>query len=235
MIDRSCGQYRKVLDKKAKSNYTDYKVSERGVIKMGKTNRQLQKELTKELLIKTAYELFSEKGIMSTRMADIARAAGVSHGTLFVHFASQEALITEVIELYGNKVACRTHELADSCGSLDEVLTAHLCGIAEFEGFYTQLVIENRLLPEAARSAWISIQSAVSLHFSQAIARGEQKRIPEGIPPYLLFNLWIGLVHYYLANGDLFAPGGSVIARHGDNLKQNYEKLLFGDLPIVSL
>lgn len=65
---------------------------------MKKTNRQLQKEQTKELLLKTAYEIFSERGIMNTRMSDIARAAGVSHGTIFVHFQTQEALIEEVIE-----------------------------------------------------------------------------------------------------------------------------------------
>ena len=65
---------------------------------MKKTNRQLQKEQTKELLIKTAYMMFSERGIMNTRMSDIAKAAGVSHGTVFAHFLTQEALIENVVE-----------------------------------------------------------------------------------------------------------------------------------------
>src|SRR5207245_2072639 len=37
----------------------------------------------------------------------------------------------------------------------------------------------------------------------------------------LLFNTWIGLVHHYLVNRDLFATGDSVISEHGDALVQH--------------
>ncbi len=94
---------------------------------MRKTVRELQKEQTKELLLQTAYEVFSKKGIMNTRVSDIARAAGVSHGTIFVHFRSLEAMIEEVVALYGQKIAMRTHALAQSSGSSD-LLRAHLAG-----------------------------------------------------------------------------------------------------------
>lgn len=188
---------------------------------MKKTVRQLQKEQTKQILLQTAYTLFSTQGILNTRMADIAQAAGVSHGTVFLHFDTQEALITEVVETYCGKIAARTHELADSCGSVKEILAAHLEGIMEFEPFYTRLVIENRLLPAGARYVWVNIQSAVSFHFSQAAAR-ETAPGGSGIPLDLLFNTWMGLVHYYLANGDLFAPEGSVIRRYGETLIENY-------------
>ncbi|MHC1771792.1 MAG: TetR/AcrR family transcriptional regulator [Flexilinea sp.] len=53
---------------------------------MKKTTRELQKEQTKALLLKTAYDVFSKNGIMDTRVSDVAEAAGVSHGTIFVHF-----------------------------------------------------------------------------------------------------------------------------------------------------
>ncbi len=191
---------------------------------MKKTNRELQKEQTKALLVKTAYEVFSEKGIMNTRISDITQAAGVSHGTIFVHFPSMDALIEEVVAFFGQKIALRTHELASSCGSLSELLRAHLDGIMEFESFYTRLIIENRFLPLGARDCFISIQSAISLHFSQA-ARDAQIT---GIPTYMLFNMWVGLVHYYLSNGDLFAPEGNVISHCGEALIQNYLKLLKG-------
>jgi AcrR family transcriptional regulator len=193
-----------------------------------KTNRRLQKEQTRELLIKAAYEVFSERGIMNTRMSDIAQAAGVSHGTIFAHFKTQEALIEEVIEVYGGKIASRTHDLADTCENLGELLKAHLNGIMEFERFYTRLVIENQLLPSGARDSWISIQSAVSFHFSRVYERESgQIRHPD-IPLYMLFNMWMGLVHYYLQNGDLFAPAGNVIRRYQDLLIDSYLKLLTG-------
>jgi len=193
---------------------------------MKKTNRQLQKEQTKELLLKTAYEVFSERGIMNTRMSDIARAAGVSHGTVFVHFQSQEALIEEVVETYCRKIAVSTHNLAESSGSLRELLKAHLQGIMEFEKFYTRLIVENQLLPSGTRDSWVSVQSAVSYHFSKVYEREFGQSRNPGIPPYMLFNMWMGLVHYYLENGDLFAPEGNVIRRYEDLLTDSYLNLL---------
>ena len=195
---------------------------------MKQTNRQLKKEQTKELLLKTAYEVFSERGIMNTRMSDIAHAAGVSHGTVFVHFQSQEALIEEVIETYCHKIAVNTHNLAESSGSFRELLRAHLQGIMEFEKFYTRLVIENRMLPSGARDSWVSVQSAVSYHFSKVYDREFGPNRESGIPSYMLFNMWVGLVHYYLENGDLFAPEENVICRYKDILADSYLNLLNG-------
>lgn len=196
---------------------------------MKKTVRQLQKEQTKTLLLHTAYEVLSQKGIMNTRMSDIAEAAGVSHGTVFAHFKTQEALIEEVIEAYGQKIAFRTHELAESCGHLEALLRAHLSGIMEFEAFYTRLVIESRLLPSGARNSWVAVQSAISFHFSQVSQRELKPAEYGGIQAYMLFNMWMGLVHYYLANGDLFAPEGNVIQRYGEILIQNFMKLLLSE------
>lgn len=193
---------------------------------MIKTGRQLQKEQTRQLLLQTAYVLFSRHGFLHTRMSDIAKAAGVSHGTVFLHFETQEALISEVIDVYGRKIALRTHELTDSCDHLEEILSSHLAGIREFEPFYTWLVIENTMLPQGARDTWISIQSAISFHFSQVAEKELQANQKSQIPVSILFNMWIGLVHHYLASGDLFAPEGNVIARYGSSLIQNYIKLI---------
>jgi AcrR family transcriptional regulator len=193
------------------------------------TSRQMQKEQTRELLLKNAYQVFSEQGIFNTRMSDIAKASGVSHGSVFVHFQDQETLIEEVIGIYGRKIALRTHILADSCDDLGALLRAHLEGIKEYEPFYTRLVIENRLLPAKARDAWIGIQSAISFHFSQACEREARLQKRADIPSYMLFNMWMGLVHYYLANGDLFAPEGNVIKRYGETLIRTYLKLLCGE------
>ena len=195
---------------------------------MKKTNRQLQKEQTKEMLVEAAYDLFAEKGIVNTRIADIAKAAGVSHGTVFVHFATQEALISEVIERYGAKIAWRGHQLADTSEDIRSLLEAHLAGIREYEQFYTRLVIENRLLPPAARDSWVAIQSAISFHFGQVAERERRAAGSPDIPSYMLFNMWVGLVHYYLMNADLFAPEGNVIERYGGVLIENYCKMALG-------
>ena len=187
-----------------------------------KTRRQIQKVRTRQHLIETAFEQFAEHGLTTTRTADIAKAAGVSHGTVFVHFPTQEALLSAVIEEFGVRVARRLHELAVSNRSLRDVLAAHLRGLAEVEPFYTRLVIEGRMLPASARSTVIVIQSAISFHLGQAAEREISAGTIAPFPIHLLFNTWVGLIHYYLANGDLFASGESVLVRYGQELLEHY-------------
>jgi hypothetical protein len=119
------------------------------------------------------------------------------------------------VEHYCGKIAARTHELSNACSTLRELLTAHLEGISEFEPFYTRLVIENRLLPQGARDAWIGVQSAISLHFSRAAVLETECA---GKDTTLLFNAWMGMIHYYIVNSDLYAPEGGVIRRYGERL-----------------
>ncbi len=187
-----------------------------------KTSRSQKKEQTKALLISTAYEIFSERGIQAVRMSDIASSANVSHGTVFLHFNTQEALITEVVQYYCRKIAVCTHELSEGCHTLRDLLTAHLEAISKYELFYKRLVIESRMLPIEARDAFITVQSAISLHFSMVL---EKEDVPS-LPASILFNMWMGLVHYYLMNDDLFAPQGQVIARYKTILTDTFLSLL---------
>jgi len=186
-------------------------------------SRQLQKQETRRRLLDAAYQVICERGLMNTRVSDIAQAAGVSHGTVFVHFESLEELIAEVVAEYGGRIVRRTHDLASQSACLEDLLRAHLAGIGEYEPFYTRLVTENRLLPQSVRDGWVELQSAISFHFSQLAGR----ELP-GTDTALLFNTWTGLVHYYLANGDLFAPEGCVVARYADTLVGFYMKITAG-------
>ncbi len=193
---------------------------------MKKTARQNQKEQTRKHLLEVAYLEFSRRGIMTTRMSDIADAAGVSHGTVFLHFATQEALITAVIEDFGERVARRTHELASDCAGFQDGLEAHLSGIMEFEGFYTRLVLETAFLPPAARDAYILIQSAISFHLSQPAQREMEAGTILAVPFHLLFNTWLGLINYYIMNKDLFSPHEPVLRRYGRLLLDHYMSLI---------
>ena len=193
---------------------------------MLKLTRQNKKVETGQKILAVAFQEFGRRGIMATRMSDIAESAGVSHGTVFVHYQSQEALIIAVIQAFGEKIGRRTHELAVACAGLREVLAAHLQGIQEFEPFYTRLVIESRLLPPQARNTWIGIQSAFSFHISQAVEREINAGKIKSVQVHLFFNTWLGLVNYYVANSDLFAPTGSVIEKYGQDLLDHFMKLV---------
>lgn len=190
------------------------------------TKRQAQKLRTRELIEETALSVFADKGFTAARAADIANAAGVSHGTVFLHFSTMEELTAAVIERFGKRVSQRLHELASAGHGLSGVLEAHIKGLREHETFYTRLITERSLLPESAKTAFLSIQSSISLHISEAAERAMREGLIKQIPMHLLFNTWIGLVHYYLENGDLFAPGSSVLERRGGELIDHFMRLV---------
>lgn len=193
---------------------------------MPETQRQQQKIKTRKRLIEEALNQFARYGITGTRTSDIASAAKVSHGTVFAHFPTREILLNSVIEEFGMRICGRLHELVDSNCGMKDVLEAHLKGLGEHEAFYTRLISEARLLHESARNSLVMIQSAISFHISQVAEREMKALIIRTMPVDMLFNTWVGLVHYYLVNGDMFAPGGQVLDRYGKQLTDHYINLI---------
>ena len=188
--------------------------------------RQQQKMQTRRRLIDIAFNEFSRNGVATTRTVDIAHGAGVAHGTVFVHFPTREELIIEVIGEFGIKVAERMHELAKAGKGVRAVLEAHLKGLEEYEDFYAHLISELNELPREAHTALIGIQSAISFHLFEAAHKGMSLGIIKSMPAHFLFNTWVGLLHHYLQNRELFAPNGSVIKNKGPELLDHFMNLI---------
>jgi AcrR family transcriptional regulator len=191
--------------------------------------RTEKKQQTRGLLIATALDLMAERGITATRTIDVAERAGVAHGTVFVHFPTREDLVAAVVGEHAGQIAVLLHELAGEGVTVRDILSAHLAGLGEHEAFYARLVMEGPLLPPYARATLLGIQSAISARLAEAAERemvaGRIRRMP--IP--LLFNTWLGLVHHYVGNRELFAPRQSVVERWGPTLLDHYLGLLRPD------
>jgi AcrR family transcriptional regulator len=189
-------------------------------------NRQERKTETRQRILDAAIRVFSRDGILAATTAAVAKEAGVAHGSVFVHFGSQEGLIVAAIQDFGRSVALRLHELVREGAGARAVLEAHMRGIREREDFYARLVVEAPLLPDEARTSLVLIQSAISFHLSPAIEADRSAGKIKAMALPLLFNTWLGLVHYYLANRELFAPGGSVIDARGTELLEHFMSLI---------
>jgi len=189
-------------------------------------SRAQQKIETRQRLLEAAIRVGLAQGFIAARTADVAKHAGVSHGALFVHFPSREALLLEAIEEVGRRITERLHQVVRGRGSLRDVLRAHLACLAENEEVYRRLLVEGPMLPAGAREVWIGVQSAISHHISEVAEQEMTKGRIRALPLHLLFNIWLGLLHHYLTNADLFAPGKSVLAVHGGTLLDEYLGLL---------
>ncbi len=191
-----------------------------------KVTRAEQKEITRQRLIEAAMQLFATKGILATSTADVAEAISMSHGSVFLHFPTRDDLVNAVIDEFGKILSIEFQKSVDQDSGLHQVLKAHLRALQQFEDFYSRLVIESPLLSLKVRGTLFMLQSAISHGIFMAVKQGQKSGTIRHIKRHLLFNTWISLIHYYLANKDLFAPQKSVIEEKGDELIRHYMSLV---------
>ena len=63
-----------------------------------KTRRQIQKEETRSIILKSAYKLFADHGYEKTTMRELAKDSGIALGTAFKHFPDKSSLLTAAFE-----------------------------------------------------------------------------------------------------------------------------------------
>lgn len=60
--------------------------------------REQQKQFTRSRIVEAAVELFEQRGFGNTTVDEIARAAGASRATFYIHFRNKEELVWELTE-----------------------------------------------------------------------------------------------------------------------------------------
>jgi AcrR family transcriptional regulator len=188
--------------------------------------RQEQKEATRERLVNAAMDLFARNGIAQTTTADIAKSIGMSHGNVFVHFPKRDDLVIAVIDEFGRRLATEFRGAFEEELGLRAVLRAHLRVLSQLEPFYARLVTEAPLLPLKVRSTLLMLHAGVAREVFNALERERKAGRGRKFDKPLIFNTWIGLVHHYIVNRDLFASGDSVIAERGESLISHFMTLV---------
>ncbi len=193
---------------------------------MKSLSRKEQKERTRTGLVDRAEMLFAKKGISNTTTADVAAELKVSHGTLFVHFATRDDLVHAVVDAFGERLsAALGARLADN-QNLKELLKAHLSVLAEFEDFYLRLIAESQSLPSHIRSIVYAINASLSYRFFRAAKAQMNDGSLKKMSQVLFFNTWMGLVHYYIQNRDLFSDQTPILREVGDDIVRHFFNLI---------
>ena len=85
-------------------------------------NRRTQAERaaeTREALIAAARPLFAAHGFAEVALETIVRAAGVTRGALYHHFADKTELFAAVFERVDSEMAARMREVVEAAGETD--------------------------------------------------------------------------------------------------------------------
>jgi AcrR family transcriptional regulator len=189
------------------------------------TNRTLQREETRRQLVQAGLRVVASSGFAGASTAAIAQETGKAHGTVFLHFPTREALVSELVAEVGRTVSSRLAALDSATPTIAQVMDAHLKALAENEVLYARMLCEASTLPLSARAQIFALQSAIAWRLRGAYSRAKKREVRD-IDPVTLANIWISLTNHYLMNRDLFAPGESVIAKRGAELKKQVLELV---------
>ena len=135
---------------------------------------------TKELIARTALQLFVAKGIAETTVRDIAAAAGLAEGTLYRHFESKEELAWELFHTNYTAFAQELDRLQREYETLQEKLTAM---IRQFCTFFDRdpVLFSYLLLAQHSQLKKVPPEMATAVTVLQKVlAQGMARReVPE--------------------------------------------------------
>ena len=146
--------------------------------------RRRRKDARPAELLEAALTLFVEKGFAATRSEEVAKAAGVSKGTLYLYFPSKEELLKAVIQHFlGTEIEAGVQEAAAADGptaqAMEQLLVAWWTRIYEgpASGVFKLVITEIRNFPEIG-DFWVERvvrpgEQIVSSLLRRGIERGE--------------------------------------------------------------
>jgi len=169
--------------------------------------RKRRKEARPGELLAAALILFVEKGYAATRLDDVAARAGVSKGTLYLYYASKEALFKSVIQegivpvLAENEAIAASHE-GSSFALLEKMLENWWAriGSTAFAGIPKLIIAEAQNFPEIAAYYNTNViergRAMVGAALQRGVDSGEfypcdvEQAIDVIIAPVLMLLIW---------------------------------------------
>jgi len=106
------------------------------------------RELKRKKILRAAIEVFANKGYFTARMTDVAQAAQVADGTLYLYFEGKEHLLLsifdDVLSRFINRIRQEISDLHDPADKLRVMIRLHLETLGRDRALAHVLQIETR-------------------------------------------------------------------------------------------
>jgi AcrR family transcriptional regulator len=199
------------------------------VLSDGKRSRR--KEARPGEIVSAALALFADRGFGATKLEEVARAAGIAKGTLYLYFPTKEDLFRAVVrqELLPNLERIESAAAVHQGGSADllRLLASRLSQVMESDlgGIPKLVVSEAGNFPEIAQFYADEVVARALRLFDQVLRRGVERGefrpvetshvVPIFIGPLLMMLLWR---HSVGRHTDIHFDHRAVIETHLDIL-----------------
>lgn len=180
------------------------------------------REAKRSRILRAAIEVFASKGYFTARMTDVARAAEVADGTLYLYFDGKEHLLMsifdDVLSRFIEQLGRQLEGIDDPLRKLDTLIRLHLEALGNDRALAQVLQIEMRhsrrfmsLLTRGRLGEYLTL-------LRQIIEEGrETGRLRHDLNPGLATNLVFGAVDE-LVNSWLLSDEPGDLLRHHPSL-----------------
>jgi AcrR family transcriptional regulator len=166
--------------------------------------RKIDKENTRLKLINVAKREFLKKGFLSTNTSDIAKKAGIAHGSIFFHFNTKETLINEVLESQLRQITDKLYPLMNDTDVLDKLIDVYFLAIEENEKFFCMVARERPFYNKYLQHQMIYFDSVIRKYFYDAYNKGLEKNEYETVDIGTVLDFLFSTINYYLSHNNLF-------------------------------
>ena len=176
-------------------------------------------------ILEAAVKVFSEQGFYHSTVAQIAKAAGVADGTIYLYFKNKDDILYQFYEYKARQVFTRFREAVDQAdNAVDKLRNLVRTHLAEFQSDLNMAIVYQAETHQHRRSAQEVIKEMSKMYrdiISEVVEQGQQ----DGC---LRRNLYVGLV-MRLINGAVDEVINAWIHAGG-----NYDLVSMAD-PLVDL
>ena len=166
------------------------------MVRLSESAREERTEERRSQILQAAHEVFSRKGYHGATIREIAAAAGVAEGTIYLYFASKHEVLKGVFALIAEEVASRP-PFENRPGTDEAVLTALIRGriqaLSQHASFLRLAVHEADLLEDLRREFFVRLHDPFVATFErflvERITRGVFRPVNAGIVASLCFRM----------------------------------------------
>ncbi|WP_298412065.1 TetR/AcrR family transcriptional regulator [Hydrotalea sp.] len=158
----------------------------------------------KELIMKTAISLFSEKGYEGTSIRDLAQKADVNIAMINYYFGSKEKLFEAIVEEKVQHIRGRIENLENDKNlseieKIDLIIEAYVDRFLSYPDFHK--VMEQEMLVSHRKDMHQKVIEVVTQNisnFTKIIEKGIRKKVFKKVDAPLLFASIVGTIHQVL-------------------------------------
>ncbi len=187
-------------------------------------------------VLDAALALFLEKGFAATRVEDIARAAGLSKGTVYLYFPSKEALLEALVRRAVQPIADSALTTLHDYEGDPRIVLGMVLKMLAVRLYDPKVIAMPKLIfrevmgfPELAKMYRREVLDRVIPAIEGLIRKGVEQGYLRQVDPNLTIRSIIGPVMLHVAMAEVFGlmPEGGL---HMDKLVDNHLTILFDGL-----